>query len=253
MYLKQFYLGCLAHGSYLIGDKDTGEAVVVDPQRDIAHYLEEAQSHGLKIKHVILTHFHADFVSGHLEFRDAVGARLYLGAQAAAEYDFTPLKDGDELTFGKLKLKILETPGHTPESICILVYDLTESSEKPHAVLTGDTLFIGDVGRPDLLASTGLSASELAGMLYDSIHGKLLPLPDETLVYPAHGAGSMCGKNMSKETVSTLGDQRKYNYALKDMSKDEFIKKRQRPAPVAPVMVPAAGLRVVNEPGASAS
>ncbi len=224
MYFKQFYLGCLAHGSYLIGDEDTGQAVVVDPQRDIAHYLEEAESHGLKIQHVILTHFHADFVSGHLEFRDAVGARLYLGAKAEAEYDFTRLKDGDELTFGKLKLEIVETPGHTPESICVLVYDLAKSEEHPHAVLTGDTLFIGDVGRPDLLASTGLSDTELAGMLYDSIHEKLLPLPDETLVYPAHGAGSMCGKNLSKETSSTLGDQRKYNYALKEMSKEEFIK-----------------------------
>jgi glyoxylase-like metal-dependent hydrolase (beta-lactamase superfamily II)/rhodanese-related sulfurtransferase len=234
MYFKQFYLGCLAHASYLIGDEETGEAAVIDPQRDIADYLEEAQARKLGIKHVLLTHFHADFVSGHLEFRDTVGAQIYLGARAEAEYDFTPLHDGDEIAFGKVKLKILETPGHTPESICILVYDLAGRLDKPHAVLTGDTLFIGDVGRPDLMASMGITEAELAGMLYDSIHEKLLRLPDETLVYPAHGAGSMCGKNLSKETFSTLGDQRRYNYALKPMSKAEFIEVVTADQPEAP-------------------
>ncbi|HEY9868923.1 MAG TPA: MBL fold metallo-hydrolase [Candidatus Obscuribacterales bacterium] len=234
MYFKQFYLGCLAHASYLIGDEKSGEAAIVDPQRDIAHYLEEAQAQGLHIRHVLLTHFHADFVSGHLEFRDTVGAQIYLGARAEAEYDFTPLHDGDELTFGQVKLKVLETPGHTPESICILVYDQDRDHDKPHAVLTGDTLFIGDVGRPDLMASLGITEAELAGMLYDSIQQKLLPLPDETLVYPAHGAGSMCGKNLSKETFSTLGEQRKYNYALKPMSKAEFIEVVTTDQPDAP-------------------
>lgn len=223
MIFKQFYLGCLAHASYLIGDKSTREAAVIDPQRDIDQYVKFAARNGLRLKHVLLTHFHADFVSGHLELAD-IGARLYLGAKAKADYPFTPLKEGDTLEFGKVRLKVLETPGHTPEAISILVYDLAKSSLKPRAVLTGDTLFIGDVGRPDLMASAGLSARKLAGMLYDSLHRKLMPLPGKTLLYPAHGAGSFCGKNLGSDTVSTIGDQRRSNYALKPMSKKKFIK-----------------------------
>jgi len=223
MILKQYFLGCLAHASYLIADEETRTAAVVDPQRDIEQYLEDARQQGVEIRHVFLTHFHADFVAGHLELRNRVGARICLGARAEAEYAFAAMKDGDVLEFGKVRLKVLETPGHTPEAISILVYDLAKDERNPHAVLTGDTLFIGDVGRPDLMASVGVSASELAGMLYDSLRQKLLILPDETLVYPAHGAGSMCGKNLSSETVSTIGVQRRYNYALQPMRKEEFV------------------------------
>jgi glyoxylase-like metal-dependent hydrolase (beta-lactamase superfamily II)/rhodanese-related sulfurtransferase len=224
MILKQYYLGCLAHASYLIADEETRTAVVVDPQRDIDQYLHDAEHLGVDIRHVFLTHFHADFLAGHLELRDRVGASIYLGVRAEAEYAFMPVKDGDVLEFGAVRLEILETPGHTPEAISIVVYDLHQDEQHPHAVLTGDTLFIGDVGRPDLMASIGITAEELASTLYDSLHQKLLALPDETLVYPAHGAGSMCGKNLSTDTVSTLGVQRRYNYALQPMPKGSFIK-----------------------------
>jgi len=222
--LTQYYLKCLAHASYLVGDEATRTAVVVDPQRDVDQYLEDAQSQGLEIRHVILTHFHADFIAGHLELRDRSGARIYLGRRAEAEYPFTPLADGDALEFGRVRLVALETPGHSPESISLVVYDLAKSDRLPHAVLTGDTLFIGDVGRPDLRAALGWTADALARMLYDSLREKLLVLPDETLVYPAHGAGSMCGKNLSTDTVSTIGVQRRYNYALQPMSREEFVK-----------------------------
>ena len=188
----------------------------------------------LTIKHVFLTHLHADFVAGHLELRDRVGATIYLGAAAKAAYAFTPLHDGDILEFGRVRLKVLETPGHTPESISIVVYDLNASDTQPHAVLTGDTLFIGDVGRPDLRAALGWSATELGGMLFDSLHTKLLALPDQSLVYPAHGAGSLCGKALSKETVSTLGEQRRSNYALQPMSKEAFIQVVTADQPEAP-------------------
>jgi hydroxyacylglutathione hydrolase len=231
---KQFYLPCLAHASYLIGDEAAGTAAVVDPQRDTDQYLAFAAEHGLQIKHVFLTHLHADFVAGHLELRDRVGATIYLGAAAKAGYAFTPLRDGDILEFGRVRLKVLETPGHTPESISILVYDLNASETQPHAVLTGDTLFIGDVGRPDLRAALGWSASELGSMLFDSLHTKLLALPDQSLVYPAHGAGSLCGKALSKETVSTLGEQRRLNYALQPMSKEAFIQVVTADQPEAP-------------------
>ena len=223
MIFKRFYVGCLAHASYFIGDPETQTAVVVDPQRDVDQYLEYAAQQGLQIRHVFLTHFHADFVSGHLELRERASAKIYIGARAQAEYEFTPMKDGSILEFGRVRFRTLETPGHTPEAISILVYDLERDNRNPYAVLTGDTLFIGDVGRPDLMASIGLAAPELAGLLFNSLHGKLLNLPDETLVYPAHGAGSMCGKNLSSETVSTIGIQRQYNYALQPMSKDAFI------------------------------
>jgi glyoxylase-like metal-dependent hydrolase (beta-lactamase superfamily II)/rhodanese-related sulfurtransferase len=231
---KQFYLPCLAHASYLIGDEATGTAAVVDPQRDTDQYIAFASEHGLKIKHVFLTHLHADFIAGHLELRDRAGATIYLGAQAKAGYAFTPLHDGELLGFGNVLLKFLETPGHTPESISIVVYDLNVNDKQPYAVLTGDTLFIGDVGRPDLRAALGWSAAQLGSMLFDSLHNKLLPLPDETLVYPAHGAGSLCGKSLSKETVSTMGEQRRVNYALQPMSKDAFLQVVTADQPDAP-------------------
>jgi glyoxylase-like metal-dependent hydrolase (beta-lactamase superfamily II) len=235
---KQFYLPCLAHASYLIGDEASGTAAVVDPQRDIEQYIAFASEHALKIKHVLLTHLHADFVAGHLELRDREGAAIYLGAAAKAKYAFTPLHDGDSVEFGRVRLKALETPGHTPESISVLVYDLSQGgagkNARPYAVLTGDTLFIGDVGRPDLRVALGWSAAELGGMLFDSLHNKLLPLPDESLVYPAHGAGSLCGKAISKETVSTLGEQRRVNYALQPMSKEAFLQVVTADQPEAP-------------------
>jgi len=231
---KQFYLPCLAHASYMIGDEAAGTAAVVDPQRDTDQYIAFAAEHALKIKHVFLTHLHADFVAGHLELRDREGPTIYLGAAAKAAYPFTPMHDGEILEFGHVRLKVLETPGHTPESISILVYDLNESKTQPRAVLTGDTLFIGDVGRPDLRAALGWSAIELGGMLFDSLHTKLLALPDQSLVYPAHGAGSLCGKALSKETFSTLGEQRRSNYALQPMSKEAFIKVVTADQPEAP-------------------
>jgi glyoxylase-like metal-dependent hydrolase (beta-lactamase superfamily II)/rhodanese-related sulfurtransferase len=221
--LKQFYLNCLAHASYVVADSASGDAAVVDPQRDIDQYLEFAAAEHLTIRHVVLTHFHADFVAGHLELRDRVGAAIYLGASATAEYAFTPLGDGSEIDLGRVKLRALETPGHTVESICLEVFDLDVSATEPHAVLTGDTLFVGDVGRPDLRVALGWSAADLGARLYDSLHTKLLTLPDTSLVYPAHGAGSLCGKALSKETVSTIGEQRRVNYALKPMSKARFI------------------------------
>ncbi len=234
MIFKQFYLPCLAHASYFIGDEQTGTAAVVDPQRDTDQYIAFAAEHALEIKHVLLTHLHADFVAGHLELRDRAGAKIYLGAAAKAGYAFTPLHDGENLEFGRVRLKFLETPGHTPESISILVYDLAGSDAQAQAVLTGDTLFIGDVGRPDLRAALGWSATELGSRLYDSLHNKLLALPDQILVYPAHGAGSLCGKALSKETVSTLGEQRRLNYALQPMSKEEFIQIVTADQPDAP-------------------
>jgi hydroxyacylglutathione hydrolase len=234
MILKQYYLGCLAHASYLLGDEASSTAIVVDPQRDIEQYVADAERLGLKIRHVFLTHFHADFIAGHLELRDRCGATIYLGNQAKAEYAFVPMADGDGLEFPGLRLQVLETPGHTIESISILVFDLKKDLVKPHAVLTGDTLFIGDVGRPDLRASLGWTADDLGAHLYDSLHNKLMTLPDETLVYPAHGAGSLCGKKLSSDTVSSLGDQRRMNYALQPMTKEEFIRLVTADQPDAP-------------------
>ncbi len=223
MILKQFYLNCLAHASYLIGDERTRTAAVVDPQRDVDQYLAFAAEHGLTIRHVLLTHLHADFLAGHLELRDRAGATIYLGARAEAEYAFTRLGDGDVIEMGDVRLQALATPGHTPESISILVFDRARSAIEPYAVLTGDTLFVGDVGRPDLRASLGWSADELGKLLYESLRTKLLTLPDASLVYPAHGAGSLCGKALGQETVSTIGEQRRVNYALQPMSRDAFV------------------------------
>ena len=222
MILRQFYLNCLAHASYLVGDESTRTAAVVDPQRDVDQYLAFAAEHQLQIRHVLLTHFHADFLAGHLELRDRAGAAIYL-ASARAEYAATLLADGEAIEMGRVRLVAVHTPGHTPESMSILVHDLDKSADVPHAVLTGDTLFVGDVGRPDLRAALGWSASQLGDLLYDSLHGKLLPLPDATLIYPAHGAGSLCGKAISRETVSTIGEQRRSNYAVQPMSKSAFV------------------------------
>lgn len=234
MFLKQYYLGCFAHASYLIADETTRLAAVVDPQRDIDQYLHDAEQYGLHIGHVFLTHFHADFLAGHLELHDRTGAVICLGARAQADYAFNALGEGDEVVMGDVMLKIFETPGHTPEGISILVYDLATDELHPHAVLTGDTLSIGDVGRPDLFTTAGMSAVDLAGLLYDSLHQKLLKLPDSTLVYPAHGAGSMCGKNLSADTCATLGSQRRLNYALQPMSKEAFIVLVMAEQPEAP-------------------
>jgi hydroxyacylglutathione hydrolase len=222
MKIQQYYLACLSHASYMITDEKTKTAAVVDPQRDIDQYMADAKAGGYAIKHVFLTHFHADFIAGHIELRDKAGATIHLGRRAEAEFSCVKMQDGDVVEFGDVKLEIMETPGHTPEGISILVYDLATTANEPLAVLTGDTLFIGDVGRPDLLASIGVTADELADMLYESITNKLVKLPDATLVYPAHGAGSMCGKSLSKETVSTIGEQKKFNYALQPMSREAF-------------------------------
>ncbi len=223
MILEQHYLTCLAHASYLIGDPSSGTAVVVDPQRDIERYLESAEKHGLTIRFVVLTHFHADFVAGHLELARRTGAQIRLGVRAKADYEFHPWAEGEALDLGQVRLVPLETPGHTPEGICIQVFDLAADPDAPKALLTGDTLFVGDVGRPDLMASVGVSAEQLAGMLYDSLRTKLAGLPDATLVYPAHGPGSACGKALGSETFSTLGEQRAKNWALSPMPREEFI------------------------------
>ena len=232
MYFKQFYLGCLAHASYLIGSE--GEAVVIDPQRDVEQYIAEAEANGLHIKYVIETHLHADFVSGHRELAARTGATIIFGQKANAAFVHLPAQDGDEFQVGAVTLRVWETPGHTPESISILV----EEDGRVTKVLTGDTLFIGDVGRPDLVGSKGFSAEQMAGMLYDSLHGKLLTLDDSVEVWPAHGAGSLCGRNMSKETSSTIGQQRQFNYALKPMPKDEFVKMMTTDLPEVPAYFP---------------
>ncbi len=231
MYFKQFYLGCLAHASYLIGSE--GEAAVVDPQRDVDQYITEASANGMKIKYVIETHLHADFVSGHRELAMRTGAEIVFGQRADATFPNRPVKNGDELKLGGVILRFLETPGHTPESISILIID-TEISNEPQKVLTGDTLFIGDVGRPDLAGAKSYTAEQMAGFLYDSLHDKLLKLDDRVEVWPAHGAGSMCGRNISNETSSTIGLQRKFNYALQLLSKAEFVRMMTTDLPEAP-------------------
>ncbi|HRH45540.1 MAG TPA: MBL fold metallo-hydrolase, partial [Pyrinomonadaceae bacterium] len=232
MKFKQFYLGCLAHASYYIGSET--EAAIIDPQRDVQQYLDEAEANGQKIKYIIETHSHADFVSGHLELAEKTGAEIIYGQRANTNFPTHKVKDGDELNIGEIKLKFLETPGHTPEGITILA----ETEGEPLKMFTGDTLFIGDVGRPDLVGSKGFTAEQMGAMLYESLHEKILPLPDETEVYPAHGAGSLCGKSLSKETWSTLGNQRKNNYALQPMSKEDFIKIVAADQPEVPAYFP---------------
>src|SRR5476651_92176 len=214
----QFYLGCLAHASYLIGSN--GEAAIVDPQRDVDQYIDEADKRGLKIRYVIETHLHADFVSGHRELAERTGAEIVIGAAAGVQFAHRGVHDGDVLRIGDVELRAMETPGHTPESISWLVVD----DGRPVKVLTGDTLFIGDVGRPDLAGAKGFTKEMMAAMMYDSLHEKLLKLDDAVEVYPAHGAGSMCGRNLSTETSSTIGEQRKFNYALQPMTKDDFVR-----------------------------
>jgi hydroxyacylglutathione hydrolase len=222
MIFEQHYLDCLSQASYLIGDQTTGRAVVVDPRRDVDEYLRSAAEHGLRIELVIETHFHADFLSGHLELAEATGATIAYGDQAAPEFAARLLADGERISLGDVVLEIRSTPGHTPESISVVVFEHADDAV-PFGVLTGDTLFIGDVGRPDLLTSVGVTAEELGTMLYRSVHDKLLTLPDDTKVFPGHGAGSACGKSLSTETSSTIGEQRRTNYALAPMGVDEFV------------------------------
>jgi hydroxyacylglutathione hydrolase len=229
MYFEQFYLGCLAHASYMIGSE--GEAAVIDPRRDVDLYLKAAEEQKLTIRHIFETHLHADFVSGHKELAARTGARIYIGAKAGAAFPHVGLRDGFELHFGKVRVTALETPGHTPESTCLIITD-EEKSPVPWAILTGDTLFIGDVGRPDL--SKTHSPQELAGMLYDSLHRKLLTLPDHVAVYPAHGAGSLCGRNMRDARSSTIGTERMTNYALQIKRREEFIQQLTANLPARP-------------------
>jgi hydroxyacylglutathione hydrolase len=219
----QYYLGCLSQASYLIGDETTGRAVVVDPRRDVGEYLDDAAAAGLRIEYVIETHVHADFLSGHLELAAATGATVIYGAGADVRFPHRQVADGERLELGRVVLDFRATPGHTPESISIVVWEAPDAAV-PYGVLTGDTLFIGDVGRPDLLASQGHSPLDMARSLYRSLHGRLLTLPDSTRVYPAHGAGSACGKNLSTATVSTIGEQRRTNYALRLATVEEFAR-----------------------------
>ena len=223
MIFEQFYLDCLSQASYLIADETTGRAVVVDPRRDIEQYVESAKEHGVAIELVIETHFHADFLSGHLELAEATGAEIGFGSHAQTEFAARALHDRERVSLGDVTLEILETPGHTPESISIVVYEHADDAV-PYGVLTGDTLFIGDVGRPDLLSSVGVTSDELASMLYESLTGKLMKLPDATRVFPGHGAGSACGKNLSTDLSSTIGEQRSGNYALQPMTRDQFVR-----------------------------
>ena len=229
MYFEQFYLGCLAHASYMLGSE--GQAAVVDPQRDVDIYLKAAAEQGLKITHIFETHLHADFVSGHLELARRTGATIYISEKAGAAFPHQAWTGGSAITLGKVRLTALETPGHTPESMCLVIID-QEKSQQPWAVLTGDTLFIGDVGRPDL--SKSHTPQQLAGLLYDSLHGKLLKFADSVLVYPAHGAGSLCGRNMRAERSSTIGTERLTNYALQIKSRDEFVRQMTENLPARP-------------------
>ena len=233
MIFEQFYLECLSHASYLVGDTTSGSAVVVDPQRDIQQYLDSARAHGLHITHVIETHFHADFLSGHLELARATGATICFGSEARPQFEARLLADGERISLGEVELEIRHTPGHTPESISVVVFERTGDAI-PYGVLTGDTLFIGDVGRPDLLVSVGKTADELGHMLFASLRHKLLTLPDDTRVFPAHGAGSACGKNLSTERWSTIGQQRAENHALRYTDVESFLAAVTEGQPEAP-------------------
>lgn len=218
MKIEQLYTGCLAEAAYYI--ESNGEVAIIDPLREVEPYIKKAEENGAKIKYVLETHFHADFVSGHLDLAARTGAKIVYGPTAKANFDIYVAQDGEELPLGNIKIKVLHTPGHTMESSSFLLID---EQGNPHSIYTGDTLFIGDVGRPDLAVKSDLSREDLAGYLYDSLHNKIMTLPDEVIVYPGHGAGSACGKKMSKETWDTLGNQKKVNYALQPMSREEFI------------------------------
>ncbi|MEI5525487.1 MBL fold metallo-hydrolase [Streptomyces brasiliscabiei] len=233
MFFAQYYLDCLSQASYMIADESTGKAVVVDPRRDISEYLTDAATHGFTVEAVVNTHFHADFLAGHLELADRTGAWIGYGQRAEAEYPIRRLTDGERISLGDVHLRILETPGHTPESISVLVYEHADDTV-PYGVLTGDALFIGDVGRPDLLASIGVTADELGRMLYDTVQHKLMALPDAVRVFPAHGAGSACGKNLSTQRQSTIGEQRTTNYACRPMSEEKFLELVTEGQPSAP-------------------
>ncbi|MGW1173583.1 MBL fold metallo-hydrolase [Kitasatospora sp. NPDC002543] len=233
MYFAQFYLDCLSQASYLIADERTGRAVVVDPRRDVDEYVADAAARGFTVEAVVNTHFHADFLAGHLELADRTGAWIGYGQRAETDYPIRKLADGERIELGDVTLEIMETPGHTPESISILVFEQPDDTV-PYGVLTGDALFIGDVGRPDLLASAGVTAEELGTMLYDSVHRKLMGLPDETLVFPAHGAGSACGKNLSTDRQSTIGRERATNYACAPMDEATFVALVTEGQPTAP-------------------
>ena len=247
MIFNQYYLDCLSHASYLIGDETTGRAVVVDPRRDVSEYVADAADADLQIELVIETHLHADFLSGHLELA-ALGAEIGYGSAATTEFESRKLEDGERISLGDVTLEILHTPGHTPESISIVVREHADD-DVPYAVLTGDTLFIGDVGRPDLLVSAGWSKADLAGMLHDSLHDKLLVLPDATRVYPAHGAGSACGKNLSTETWSTIGDQKVTNYAVRLEDRAAFVEAITEGQPTQPAyFAHDAGLNAQERP-----
>ena len=247
MFFKQFYLGCLAHASYLLGSD--GHAAVIDPQRDVDQYIDVAQEHGLAIRYVIETHLHADFVSGHRELADRTGAQIVFGDRAGVTFDHLSVGDGQQLELGVVRLTFLATPGHTPEGISILAED-TSDPVAPSRVFTGDTLFIGDVGRPDLIGSKGFTPEQMADLLFESLHEKLLTLGDEVEVYPAHGAGSLCGRNMSRETMSTIGEQRKLNYALQPMSREAFVAMMTTDLPDMPAYF--ATDAEINRTGASA-
>ena len=247
MNFRQFYLGCLAHASYYIGSE--GEAAVIDPQRDVGQYLDEAEANGQRIRYIIETHSHADFVSGHIELARETGAKIVYGKRASTQFETLKVGDGDVLNVGAIELRFFETPGHTPESITIAAKNTAEP-EQPLKLFTGDTLFCGDVGRPDLIGSKGFTAAEMGGMLYDSLHEKIMPLPDDTEVYPAHGAGSLCGKSLSSETWSTLGAQKQTNYALQPMSRDEFVKLVSSDQPQVPAYFPKSAERNLQGPAA---
>lgn len=223
MLIKRHYLGCLAHASYFIADRETQRAAIVDPRRDVTPYLEDARLHGVEVTDVILTAWQPETVAAALELRDRAGARIAVGVHANSGYPFTPVRDDDAITLGAVRLVIVETPGHIPGAISILVFD-DQRSDLPHAVLTGAALLIGDVGRPDRIVWEPTSATEAAGILYDSLHAKLLALPDETLVYPSHGAGALCGWALSTDMVSTIGAQRRYNFALQPMPREAFVR-----------------------------
>lgn len=233
--MQQYYLECLSQASYLVGDRTTGQAVVIDPRRDVEEYVDDAATLGLRITHVIETHFHADFLSGHLELAERTGAVIVYGAAAAdrVEFPIQAMSDRERIRLGRVELEVRATPGHTPESISVVVYPDPDAAA--YGVFSGDTLFIGDVGRPDLLSSAGVSADELGRQLYHSLHTQLLTLPDATKVFPAHGAGSACGKSLSTETVSTIGEQRRTNYALAPMSEDDFVAAVTEGQTVAPL------------------